>query len=180
MVCTVVICTVTLFITHLLNPFLLILISTPIWSNSPSPASYHSRLVIWFDRYYQGKRWKCFFFTWIWGSKLQNIIYSFIYFQDGRLTREEILDKFDLFVGSQATDFGEALTRHDEFWWVQGYKLFVSWTDSVSFTCVDVYKHIYILNCWTVWTKWNPVLIVDIHREVEWLTITNATVETYL
>ena len=35
--------------------------------------------------------------------------------QDGRLTREEIVDKYDLFVGSQATDFGEALARHDEF-----------------------------------------------------------------
>ena len=35
--------------------------------------------------------------------------------QDGRLTKAEIVDKYDLFVGSQATDFGEALTRHDEF-----------------------------------------------------------------
>ncbi|KAL5007837.1 hypothetical protein ScPMuIL_016643 [Solemya velum] len=35
--------------------------------------------------------------------------------KDGKLTRDEILDKFELFVGSQATDFGEALTRHDEF-----------------------------------------------------------------
>ncbi len=35
--------------------------------------------------------------------------------QDTRLTKQEILDKYDLFVGSQATDFGEALTRHDEF-----------------------------------------------------------------
>ncbi|XP_046364824.2 calumenin-B-like isoform X2 [Haliotis rufescens] len=35
--------------------------------------------------------------------------------KDGKLTKEEILDKYDLFVGSQATDFGEALTRHDEF-----------------------------------------------------------------
>ncbi|CAH1786224.1 unnamed protein product [Owenia fusiformis] len=34
---------------------------------------------------------------------------------DGKLTKEEILDKYDVFVGSQATDFGEALTRHDEF-----------------------------------------------------------------
>ncbi|XP_063961066.1 calumenin-like isoform X1 [Lytechinus pictus] len=34
---------------------------------------------------------------------------------DKRLTKAEILDKYDLFVGSQATDFGEALTRHDEF-----------------------------------------------------------------
>jgi hypothetical protein len=31
------------------------------------------------------------------------------------LTKEEILSKYDLFVGSQATDFGEALNRHDEF-----------------------------------------------------------------
>jgi len=35
--------------------------------------------------------------------------------QDGVLTKAEILDKYDLFVGSQATDFGEALSRHDEF-----------------------------------------------------------------
>lgn len=34
---------------------------------------------------------------------------------DEKLTKEEILEKYDLFVGSQATDFGEALTRHDEF-----------------------------------------------------------------
>ena len=34
---------------------------------------------------------------------------------DGKLTKDEILDKYDLFVGSQATDFGEALSRHDEF-----------------------------------------------------------------
>jgi len=34
---------------------------------------------------------------------------------DNMLTKDEILDKYDLFVGSQATDFGEALARHDEF-----------------------------------------------------------------
>lgn len=34
---------------------------------------------------------------------------------DEKLTKSEILDKYDLFVGSQATDFGEALARHDEF-----------------------------------------------------------------
>ncbi|XP_074554454.1 calumenin-A [Halichoeres trimaculatus] len=34
---------------------------------------------------------------------------------DGKLTKEEILDKFEVFVGSQVTDFGEALLRHDEF-----------------------------------------------------------------
>ncbi|XP_061174316.1 calumenin-like isoform X3 [Saccostrea echinata] len=35
--------------------------------------------------------------------------------KDGKLSKEEILEHYDLFVGSQATDFGEALTRHDEF-----------------------------------------------------------------
>lgn len=35
--------------------------------------------------------------------------------EDEKLTKEEVLDKYDLFVGSQATDFGEALARHDEF-----------------------------------------------------------------
>lgn len=34
---------------------------------------------------------------------------------DGQLTKDEIMAKYDLFVGSQATDFGEALNRHDEF-----------------------------------------------------------------
>lgn len=34
---------------------------------------------------------------------------------DGQLSKQEILDKYDLFVGSQATDYGEALARHDEF-----------------------------------------------------------------
>ncbi|KAK9299190.1 hypothetical protein QLX08_007701 [Tetragonisca angustula] len=34
---------------------------------------------------------------------------------DQKLTKDEILEKYDIFVGSQATDFGEALGRHDEF-----------------------------------------------------------------
>lgn len=34
---------------------------------------------------------------------------------DEKLTKDEILNKYDIFVGSQATDFGEALIRHDEF-----------------------------------------------------------------
>lgn len=38
-----------------------------------------------------------------------------LFWQDGKLSRDEILEHYDLFVGSQATDFGEALTRHDEF-----------------------------------------------------------------
>jgi Ca2+-binding EF-hand superfamily protein len=33
---------------------------------------------------------------------------------DGVLSREEILRNYDLFVGSQATDFGEALLTHDD------------------------------------------------------------------
>ena len=35
--------------------------------------------------------------------------------KDGSLTKEEVLNNYDLFVGSQATDFGEALVNHDEF-----------------------------------------------------------------
>ncbi|XP_078129603.1 calumenin-A isoform X1 [Sander vitreus] len=35
--------------------------------------------------------------------------------QDGKLTKSEILNKYETFVGSQVTDFGEALLRHDEF-----------------------------------------------------------------
>ena len=43
------------------------------------------------------------------------ITFFSIFIQDGFLTKEEVVNKYDLFVGSQATDFGEALTRHDEF-----------------------------------------------------------------
>ncbi|XP_068442541.1 calumenin-A-like [Clinocottus analis] len=35
--------------------------------------------------------------------------------QDQKLTKSEILNRYDLFVGSQVTDFGRALLRHDEF-----------------------------------------------------------------
>jgi hypothetical protein len=34
---------------------------------------------------------------------------------DKKLTKDEMINNYDLFVGSQATDFGEILTRHDEF-----------------------------------------------------------------
>ena len=35
--------------------------------------------------------------------------------KDKKLTGEEILDNMKFFVGSQATDYGNYLTRHDEF-----------------------------------------------------------------
>ena len=37
---------------------------------------------------------------------------------DAKLSKEEILDSYDLFVGSEATEYGEALAanRHDELW----------------------------------------------------------------
>lgn len=38
-----------------------------------------------------------------------------MFLQDKQLTKEEILQHYDTFVGSQATDFGEYLVRHDEF-----------------------------------------------------------------
>lgn len=48
-------------------------------------------------------------------AEARHLIYEADSDADEKLTKEEILDKYDLFVGSQATDFGEALTRHDEF-----------------------------------------------------------------
>lgn len=37
--------------------------------------------------------------------------------QDQKLTKEEVLDNWNMFVGSQATNYGEDLTRnHDELW----------------------------------------------------------------
>ena len=43
--------------------------------------------------------------------------YSFFFaFQDKVLTKDEILEKYNVFVGSKATNYGKDLTRHDEFW----------------------------------------------------------------
>lgn len=48
-------------------------------------------------------------------AEARHLVYEADTDADGKLSKEEILNKYDLFVGSQATDFGEALTRHDEF-----------------------------------------------------------------
>lgn len=48
-------------------------------------------------------------------AEARHLIYESDQDADQRLTAAEILNKYDLFVGSQATDFGEALVRHDEF-----------------------------------------------------------------
>ncbi|KAL1459799.1 hypothetical protein WDU94_011753 [Cyamophila willieti] len=48
-------------------------------------------------------------------AEARHLIYESDADADQKLTKEEILAKYDLFVGSQATDFGEALVRHDEF-----------------------------------------------------------------
>ncbi|XP_069133662.1 calumenin-like isoform X2 [Argopecten irradians] len=48
-------------------------------------------------------------------AEANHLIYEADNNKDGNLSKDEILEHYDLFVGSQATDFGEALTRHDEF-----------------------------------------------------------------
>ncbi|XP_046394103.1 calumenin-B-like isoform X1 [Ischnura elegans] len=48
-------------------------------------------------------------------AEARHLIYESDSDGDQKLTKDEILNKYDLFVGSQATDFGEALSRHDEF-----------------------------------------------------------------
>ncbi|KAI1888173.1 hypothetical protein AGOR_G00182300 [Albula goreensis] len=48
-------------------------------------------------------------------AEAKHLVYESDADKDGQLTKEEIINKYDLFVGSQATDFGEALVRHDEF-----------------------------------------------------------------
>ncbi|KAH8302429.1 hypothetical protein KR044_006390, partial [Drosophila immigrans] len=48
-------------------------------------------------------------------SEAKHLIFEADVDHDEQLTKEEVLDKYDVFVGSQATDFGEALARHDEF-----------------------------------------------------------------
>lgn len=47
-------------------------------------------------------------------AESRHLIYESDSDADGKLTKEEILAKYDLFVGSQATDFGEAIMKHDE------------------------------------------------------------------
>ncbi|TKC43098.1 hypothetical protein EI555_007242 [Monodon monoceros] len=42
-------------------------------------------------------------------AEARHLVYESDQNKDGKLTKEEIVDKYDLFVGSQATDFGEAL-----------------------------------------------------------------------
>jgi Ca2+-binding EF-hand superfamily protein len=48
-------------------------------------------------------------------AESRHLIYESDADADEKLTKDEILSKYDVFVGSQATDFGEALVRHDEF-----------------------------------------------------------------
>ncbi|XP_043479796.1 calumenin-B [Leptopilina heterotoma] len=48
-------------------------------------------------------------------AEARHLIYEADSDDDKKLTKAEIVAKYDVFVGSQATDFGEALGRHDEF-----------------------------------------------------------------
>ncbi|TWW76394.1 Calumenin-B Precursor [Takifugu flavidus] len=48
-------------------------------------------------------------------AEAKHLVYESDTDKDNRLTKEEIVDKYDLFVGSQVTNFGEALSQHDEF-----------------------------------------------------------------
>lgn len=48
-------------------------------------------------------------------AEARHLIYEADSDADHVLTKDEVLEKYDIFVGSQATDFGEALARHDEF-----------------------------------------------------------------
>lgn len=48
-------------------------------------------------------------------AESRHLIYEADTDNDEKLTKDEVLNKYDLFVGSQATDFGEVLVRHEEF-----------------------------------------------------------------
>ncbi|XP_033646247.1 calumenin-A-like isoform X2 [Asterias rubens] len=48
-------------------------------------------------------------------AEAKHLIYESDKNKDKKLTKAEIVDKYDLFVGSQATNYGESLQRHDEF-----------------------------------------------------------------
>lgn len=48
-------------------------------------------------------------------SEVSHLIYHADTNKDEHLTKDEVLDNYDLFVGSRATNYGTDLTRHDEF-----------------------------------------------------------------
>jgi hypothetical protein len=48
-------------------------------------------------------------------AEADHLIYEADSDSDRKLSRDEVLNNYDLFVGSQATDFGEILNTHDEF-----------------------------------------------------------------
>ncbi|KAM9327372.1 calumenin-A isoform 1-T2 [Pholidichthys leucotaenia] len=48
-------------------------------------------------------------------AEAKHLLYESDSNKDGKLTKEEILDNSEVFVGSQVTEFGQALLRHDEF-----------------------------------------------------------------
>jgi hypothetical protein len=48
-------------------------------------------------------------------AEAAHLIYESDVDSDQRLSKQEILQHQDVFVGSQATDFGDYLVRHDEF-----------------------------------------------------------------
>lgn len=67
-------------------------------------------------------------------------------FQDQMLTKEEILDNWNMFVGSQATNYGEDLTRnHDELWalcvCVPKHRRACVWERERKDTCEDCEQH---------------------------------------
>ncbi len=44
-----------------------------------------------------------------------SFVTNLFYLQDKKLSVDEVMDNHELFIGSQATDFGNYLNRHDEF-----------------------------------------------------------------
>lgn len=48
-------------------------------------------------------------------AEAQHLIHESDDDQDEKLTKEEMLEHKDVFVGSQATEWGEMMSRHDEF-----------------------------------------------------------------
>lgn len=57
--------------------------------------------------------------VYLWLS-FENVLTDVLFssYQDQKLTKEEVLDNWNMFVGSQATNYGEDLTRnHDELWY---------------------------------------------------------------
>lgn len=81
-----------------------------------------------------------------------------VHCQDQMLTKEEVLENWNMFVGSQATNYGEDLTRNHDELWGSG----TAWRVGL---CVCGWEE----GCWTWRPPLHPLIIIMGHMSVYWI-----------